>query len=103
MRILFLLLLFLNAAWFPLMGQENPKTDVNQILGDVSEADLEYYLDRLNQGERYYRSGYYEGSYRAFYELYKQNPEVASLNYKLGVSALLGDKQEEAAGFLLES
>ncbi|WP_234408331.1 OmpA family protein [Marinilabilia salmonicolor] len=103
MRILFLLLLFLNACWGSLLGQESPKTDVNQILQGASGADLEYNLDRLNQGERFYRTGYYEGSFRAFFELYKHNPEVASLNYKLGVSALLGDKPEEAAGFFLES
>ncbi|WP_291857615.1 OmpA family protein [Marinilabilia sp.] len=103
MRFLLALFFFLGFVSFPLVAQENPKVDVNQILSDVPDVDLEYYLDKLNQGERFYRSGYYEGSFRAFKELYKENPEVAALNYKLGVSALFGEEPEQAAGFLLES
>jgi outer membrane protein OmpA-like peptidoglycan-associated protein len=103
MRILFVLLLFLGFASMPAISQENPKMDVNAVLSDVPEADLEYFLDKLSEGELFYRSGYYKGSYRAFYEVYKEKPGIAALNYKLGVSALFGENPEEAAGFLLES
>jgi outer membrane protein OmpA-like peptidoglycan-associated protein len=103
MRFLFVLFFFLGFGCSPLLSQENPKVDVNQVLSDVPDADLEYYLDKLSRGERFYRSGYYEGSFRAFYELYKENPNVASLNYKLGVSALFGKEPGRAAEFLMES
>jgi outer membrane protein OmpA-like peptidoglycan-associated protein len=59
--------------------------------------------NELSEGEQFYRSGYYKGSFRAFYEVYKEKPEVAALNYKLGVSALFGEQPQKAADFFLES
>lgn len=85
------------------IAQENPGIDEKKVLSDVPEADKEYYLEKLSEGEQFYHSGYYKGSYRAFHDIYKKNPEVAALNYKLGVSALFGDQPEKASDFFLES
>ena len=103
MRIFFVWLLFLGAICVPGAAQENPKIDAEQVLKGIPAVDHEYYLDNLDQGERFYRSGYYEGSYRAFLEIYEKNSQIATLNYKLGVSALFGEYPQEAAAFLLES
>lgn len=103
MRILFLLILLLGFVSIPAVSQENPRIDVDEVLSDVPDADMEYYLEKLSEGEQFYRSGYYKGSYRAFYDVYKEKPAVAALNYKLGVSALFGELPQKAADFFLES
>ena len=75
MRIFFVWLLFLGAICVPGAAQENPKIDAEQVLKGIPAVDHEYYLGNLDQGERFYRSGYYEGSYRAFLEIY-ENPLI---------------------------
>jgi outer membrane protein OmpA-like peptidoglycan-associated protein len=103
MRILFVLVLLWGFVSMPVVSQENPKINEKDVFSDMPAADLEYYLDKLSEGQQFYRSGYYKGSYRAFHEVYKEKPGVAALNYKLGVSALFGENPQNAVRFFMES
>jgi outer membrane protein OmpA-like peptidoglycan-associated protein len=84
-------------------SQENPKIDVDSIIANSQEEGADFIHDRLSEGKKFYRSKYYEGSFKAFLNIYNLTSQSAALNYKLGVSALLGGKPTESAGFLLES
>ncbi len=88
---------------FSVVSQENPKIDVDYILSGSENVETGFITHEFNEGEKFYRKEFYEGSFRAFSELYKITRESAVLNYKLGVSALYGGRASEAADFLLES
>jgi outer membrane protein OmpA-like peptidoglycan-associated protein len=95
--------LFLFFAWVPLViSQENPKIDIDNILsnsGDVGEA---FIREKLDEGDTYYKKGFYNGSFRAYLALYKITESNSALNYRLGISALLGNKPAEASEYLLK-
>ncbi len=86
-----------------LNAQENPKIDVNSIISSLEDVDPDYIFERLEKGEFYYKREFYRGSFRAFYDIYEVTKDVSALNYKLGISALMGGQPRDAADFLLES
>ncbi|MBZ4675501.1 MAG: flagellar motor protein MotB [Anaerophaga sp.] len=95
---------FLLMVCFPFsFSQENPKIDVSEIISRSEYLGEEFIVEKFNEAEKYYQRGYYEGSYRAFKQLYAITDEVVPLNYKMGVSALLGGHSDEAVRYLLKS
>jgi outer membrane protein OmpA-like peptidoglycan-associated protein len=103
MKIFYASLLLIALFMVPAHSQENPKINKEQLIsasGEVGEAFIE---EKLSEGDRFYRDGYYEGSYRAYIDLYEVTSESAPLNYKLGVSALMGGQPDQASKYLEES
>lgn len=99
----FLVSFFLIMFCFPFsFSQENPEIDVSEIISRSEYLGEEFIVEKFNEAEKYYRRGYYEGSYRAFKQLYDITDEVVPLNYKTGISALLGGHSNEAASYLLK-
>lgn len=95
------LLCFLLTGY--VFSQENPKIDIDIILNNSGEVEPEFVREKLKEGDKYYKREFYEGSFRAYHDLYKKVDTPPALNYKLGVSALLGGKANQSADFLLES
>ena len=99
----FLVSFFLIMFCFPFsFSQENPEINVSEIISRSEYLGEEFIVEKFNEAEKYYRRGYYEGSYRAFKQLYDITDEVVPLNYKTGISALLGGHSDEAASYLLK-
>jgi outer membrane protein OmpA-like peptidoglycan-associated protein len=96
---LFLITVFISFSY----SQENPEIEIGEIISHSEYLGEKFIVEKLTEAEQHYQNGYYEGSYRAFKQLYNITDEVVPLNYKMGISALLGGHSDEAAGYLLKS
>ncbi|MFW5889766.1 MAG: OmpA family protein [Marinilabiliaceae bacterium] len=104
MRSFLATIMLMLVAGLPLASQENFPIDPDPLIKEASnEEEQQEALKKLDEAEKHYAKGYYEGSYQAYQDLYEITDDVPSLNYKLGISALYGNKAREAAQFLLES
>ncbi|MGM0375507.1 MAG: OmpA family protein [Bacteroidota bacterium] len=96
------MMLVLGAS-LPMASQENPRVDPEKLIRASSDKNPETIDETLDKAEDHYKRGYYEGSYRAFHDLYRIADDIPALNYKLGVSALYGNHAREASRFFLKS
>lgn len=100
MKKLFLGSLLLMLVAFGSRAQESVRLSANELL-DATEGQQEQVIkEHLKQGNAFYRKEIFERAYRHYLRLYELVPSSAALNYRLGVSALLGGASAEAASYL---
>jgi len=103
MKMFYITMMLVLVAVFPLASQENPSIDEGRLIRAAEDENPETIRQTLEEADDHYGRGYYEGSYRAFHELYKITDNIPALNYKLGISALYGEHVREASWFLQKS
>ncbi len=69
------------------------------------KSGLKEAWQHVEEGDSYYskKGRWYANAYDEYLKAYAYNNSNPELNYKTGVSALLSDSKEEAAGFLLKA
>ena len=103
MKKLFLGSLLLMLVAFGSRAQESVRLSAKELL-DATEGQQEQVIkEHLKQGNAFYRKEIFERAYRHYLRLYELVPSSAALNYRLGVSALLGGASAEAASYLQAS
>ena len=103
MKKFYIFLILLSVFSIPLAAQENPRIDAERFVEATNGSEDDGLIQKLEQAEKHYKKGYYERSYRLYKEVFQKADGTASLNYKLGISALYGGNPQEAAQYFLKS
>ncbi|TCO08815.1 OmpA family protein [Natronoflexus pectinivorans] len=84
-------------------SQSNPSINIDHLTAESEGLNTKELRDLLKDGDSYYRKGIYDRAYRAYKRLYDVNSNLPELNYKLGISALRGNRQPESLNYFLKS
>lgn len=103
MRKLLLGWLLFSALCTYASAQENPRISKKDLIVSAPSHSQQSIIDHLESGDKFYRKGIYDRAFRHYFQLYGMVSFIPELNYKLGVSALLGGSEADAATYLLGS
>jgi outer membrane protein OmpA-like peptidoglycan-associated protein len=101
MRKLLIGCLLFSALYTVTYAQENPRISKKDLIVSAPSYGQQLIIDHLENGDKYYRKGIYDRAFRHYYQLYEMVSFIPELNYKLGVSALLGGSEADAVTYLL--
>ncbi|MCA1745221.1 MAG: hypothetical protein LC643_05870 [Bacteroidales bacterium] len=101
-KLLFGWLLFSTFFTFS-YAQENPRISKKELIVLAPSHSQQLIIDHLENGDRYYSKGIYDRAYRHYHQLYGMTSGIPALNYKLGISALLGGSESDAVAYLLRA
>jgi tetratricopeptide (TPR) repeat protein len=86
-----------------LIAQENPKIKGDELVSKSPNRSLA--KKELKLAEKYYSKGVgtYDEALNYYLKLYAYNPDVAALNYKIGICYLMTSNKQKALGYLEQS
>lgn len=84
-------------------AQGNPRISKKELIVLAPSHSQQLIIDHLENGDKYYRKEIYDRAFRHYYQLYGMTSGIPELNYKLGISALLGGHEADAAAYLLRA
>ncbi len=101
MRKLLLGWLLFSALYTYTYAQENPRVSKKDLIVSAPSHSQQLIIDHLEKGDKYYRKAIYDRAFRHYFQLYGMTSFIPELNYKLGISALLGGSETDAVTYLL--
>lgn len=99
MKKIFLGCLLLMLFVFDSGAQKMVPLSKNEIVALSGPEHESVVSEHLKKGNAYYRQGFYERAYRQYLPIFNLTEGSSSLNYRLGVSALLGGASAESGQF----